>query len=237
MKKLDPRVKLLSVMLITIIVFIVDKFPVSVCLVLILILVRLWSKVSLFRIRYLLNLSLLAAFIILIQTFFGGGLFLGLVITCRIFSLMLIFPILTQTSTPHELAAGLYALGLPYRIAFIITTAFNQVSHFSREAGLIMDAQKLRGLNVFENRRAGLGKVKAYAEICLPLVLGAMRKAQISAAAMDSRAFGVHNTRTWLSKPKMKHGDYLFILGCCIFAAILLTANFLDGVTISGVTH
>ena len=227
MKKIDSRVKLLSVMMITIIVFVVDKFPVSVSLVFILILVRLLSGVSLFNVRHLLNLSLLAIFIILIQTFFGGGLFLGLVITCRIFSLMLIFPILTQTTTPHELAAGLYTLGLPYRIAFIITTAFNQVSHFVREARLIMDAQKLRGLTVFENRRAGFGKIKAYAGICLPLVLGAMRKAQTSAAAMDSRAFGVHDTRTWLEKPKMKPMDYLFIFGCCVFAAILLAANFL----------
>jgi len=227
---MDPRAKLLSVMLITIVVFIVDKLSVFVLLVLFLIFIRfimLRARVSSFKTKYLLNLSLLAAFIILIQTFFGNGLIFGLMIVCRVFSLMLIFPVFTQTTPPYELAAGLNALGFPYRIAFIITTAFNQVPHFAGEARLIMDAQKLRGLNVYDSPFF-FGRFKAYAGICLPLVLSAMRKAQVSSIAMDSRAFGVHNTRTWLDKPKMKPRDYLFILGCCIFAALLLVSNYVD---------
>jgi energy-coupling factor transporter transmembrane protein EcfT len=220
-------------MLATIVIFIVDKLPIYVLLVLILILVRLIllkaiPKVSFLGIKHILNLSLLAVFVILIQTFFGSGLSLGLIITCRIFSLVLIFPILTETTPAYQLASGLYSLGFSYRIAFIITTAFNQVSHFSGEARLIMDAQKLRCLNVLEKRGNYPGKIKAYAGICLPLVLGAIRKARVSSAAMDSRAFGVHKTRTWLDKPKIKPRDYLFILGCCIFAVILLIFNYVN---------
>jgi energy-coupling factor transport system permease protein len=88
-----------------------------------------------------------------------------------------------------------------------------------------MDAQKLRGARVFE-KRSFLGKLKAYPGLAVPLVLGAMRKAKSSSVAMDSRAFGVYKTRTWLEKPKMKVYDLIFIALSLAFAAGILYLNY-----------
>jgi len=82
---------------------------------------------------------------------------------------------------------------------------------------VIMDAQRLRGMRKFG--------IKSYINLLTPLMLGAMQKAQISSVAMDSRAFGVYKTITWLEQPKMKAPDFLFILGGIIFFTVTIFIN------------
>jgi len=256
LKKLDARTKLLCVLLITVLIFLVDKIPSVLCLLFSLIIFRLTVQVPFRGIKFFINLTLLAAFIILLQTIFfpgtnyilkpiipqsffifGGagslkweGFFMGLVIACRLFALMILFPVFTETTSPHMIACGLCAMKLNYRTAFIITSAFNLIPLFKQEAMLIIDAQKLRGLNSFEKVR-GAGKplfsgLKAYLSLLLPLILGAMRRAQNSAAAMDSRAFGIFKTKTWLDKNTLKAGDFWFFTACTAFIACILFVNY-----------
>jgi energy-coupling factor transport system permease protein len=238
--KLDPRTKLLIVLLLTVTVFLVNKLPVAVFMLLLLVVIRPALKIPFLGIKYLKNLSLLAVFIVLMQTLlypgenfmhfslFGRvislsreGFILSLVVICRLFSLIILLPLLTSTTSPDRLATGLAAMGFQYRTAFIITTALNLIPLFKEEAGVIMDARKLRG--------AGRPGIRAYASLAVPLVLGAMRKAQISSVAMDSRAFGVYKTRTWLDKPRMKGYDFATILVCILFIACLLFVNYRYG--------
>jgi energy-coupling factor transport system permease protein len=252
--RLDPRTKLLFVLMFTVLVFLVDKFTVAVILLISFIIFRMAVKIPFYGIKYIKNLSLLAIFIILMQTIFatgenyfikpifppsfpvfGGmgslkwdGFILGLVVVCRLVSVMVIFPVFTETSSPYSLAVGLCGLGFNYRTAFIITTVFNLIPLFKEEALVIIDAQKLRGMYLFE-RRSFFARLKAYSGLVLPLVLGAMRKAQVSSVAMDSRAFGVYKTRTWLDKPVMKMCDYFFIFACIVFSAAVLFFNYSEG--------
>lgn len=146
------------------------------------------------------------------------GFILGLIIVCRLASLLIILPVFTETTPFNKIASGFCALGFNYRSAFIITTAFNLIPIFKEEAFVIMDAQKLRGV-----RKTG---IKTYAGILVPLMLGAMRKAQNSSIAMDSRAFGIYNTRTWIEKPCMKTYDYIFMVSCIVFTSCFLFFNY-----------
>jgi len=253
---LDARTKLLCVLLITALIFLVDKIPAAVCLLFFLIVFRLAARVPFRSAKFFINLSLLAVLIILLQMMFfpgtnyivkplfpssfpvfGGigslkmeGFFLGSVIACRLFALMVLMPVFTETTSPHKIASGLCALKINYRTAFIITSAFNLIPLFIQEAGLIIDAQKLRGLDSLEKAR-GVRKplfsgIKAYCGLLLPLMLGAMRKAQVSAVVMDSRAFGIYKTKTWLDKSVMKTSDFLFIFACIAFIACILVINY-----------
>jgi len=43
---------------------------------------------------------------------------------------------------------------------------------------------------------------------------------------MDSRAFGVYKTRTWLNKPEIKPCDIAAVIACFIFCACLLFLNY-----------
>jgi energy-coupling factor transport system permease protein len=88
-----------------------------------------------------------------------------------------------------------------------------------------MDAQRLRGAAAFEKGTVRQ-KLKAYRSLAIPLVLGAMRKAQYAGIAMDSRAFGAYRTRTWLTEIKMKREDFLAFAASIVFSAVILTLNF-----------
>ena len=239
---IDARIKLICVLMLTVLVFFVDNLTAAVCLVIFFIIIRITSGVFFRAGDFFKILTLLAVIIILIQTLFGPGtcyiikpliphsfpvfggmgslkwegFILGLVITCRVCALLLILPVFTETTSPRLIASGLCSLKLNYRISFIITTAFNLVSIFKEEALMIMDAQKLRGMRAFEKRRFFSG-IKAYTGLLVPLMLAAMRKAQLSSAAMDSRAFGIYKTRTWLDKSRLKTTDF-----CTLFASVVL---------------
>jgi energy-coupling factor transport system permease protein len=243
--KLDPRIKLVSVLLLTVLVFFVDKLLISVCLVLTFIIIRLTAKIPFGGIKNIGNLTLLAAFIILMQTLFGpgensftlpfigGGLkwdgfIFGLMIVCRLCALLLIFPIFTETTSPYQIALALHGLGFNYRTAFIITTTFNLIPLFRETALTIMDAQKLRGMRSFDEG-SPIGRMKAYSSLAVPLVLDAMRKAKNSSVAMESRAFGAYKDRTWLEKPEIKTMDIIAVFACFVFCACLLFMNYYTG--------
>jgi len=239
----DARIKLFLVLLLTMLIFLIDGLEASVCVLISLIVIRLISKIPFRGITYFKNLTLLAAFIIPLQMIFapgdsyivkplfpdffpvfGGagslkheGLIIGIVIICRLASLMIILPVFTDTTPPFRIAAGLCSLGLNYRIAFIMTTAFNLISRFRDEALAIMEVQKLRGMRSFG--------IKAVLGLAIPLMLGAMRKARNTSAAMDCRAFGIHKNRTWIDRPKMKASDFYIFAGGIVFFVIMILIN------------
>ncbi|MCL2179822.1 MAG: energy-coupling factor transporter transmembrane protein EcfT [Treponema sp.] len=247
MSALDARTKLFFILMMTLLVFLISKLAAAVCLLSCFIFFRFACAVP-FRLkerfRTFRNLTLLAAFIIAVQTVFGPGetffakpsffrhlplfgdmisfkhegFLLGIVIACRLACLVVILPVFTETTPPGRIAAGLCSLGINYRTSFIITTAFNLMPFFRQEALSIIDAQRLRGM-----RKAG---IRTYISLLPALMLDAMRKAHIASAAMDSRAFGIYKTRTWIDKPRFKKADFLFLAACMAFSAFFLYFNY-----------
>ena len=250
--KLDSRTKILLVFLLTILVFLIDTFPVIVVLMLSVFFLRLGAKIPFRDFKFVKNLSMLVLFLILLQTLLapgenyiikplfpagfpvlGGmgalkweGFFLGFMIGCRLITLVLLLPMLTATTSPYQIAAGLAAFGINYRICYIITTAFNLIPLFRDEGLAIIDAQRLRGMRSFDEGSFFV-KLKAWPGLVVPLLLGAMRKAQVSSVAMDCRAFGIYKTRTWLDKPTMKTPDYIFLACGIVFSALVISINYL----------
>jgi len=243
-RHLDAGTKLFLIIILTILVFLTDKIVTTICLLISFTFIRLTAKIPFKSKLFFLNLTLLAAVIILMQMLFapgdsyiikpllpdsfpvfGGagslkweGFFLGITIVCRLAALLILLPVFTETTEPHRISACLCSFGVNYRISFIITAAFNFISYFREEALVIMEAQKLRGMRKFG--------IKAYTELIIPLMLSAMRKAQYSSIAMDCRAFGIHKKRTWIDKSAVKKTDIFVIIGCVIFTACLLFLNY-----------
>ena len=239
--KFDPRTKIIIVLLLTILIFLVDKIAICVVIMIPVFILHCLVLFPFKDLKFLKNLSMLVFFIIIVQTIFGPGenyifnplfpqdfpflggkavlkwegFILGLTISCRIAALYFLLPVFTATTPAYSIASGLSAFGINYRAAFIITTAFNLIPFFKEEAYSIMDAQKLRGMHCIE-RGSFFKKLSAYPGIVVPLVLCAMRKAQAVSAAMDCRAFGAYKTRTWIDKPKMKPADYFAIIACVV---------------------
>ena len=251
--KLDPRVKILHSALWTLVIFIVSNPVAAACITIGLIALWIAAAMPFKKILSILKfLSLMVFFITLLQMLFGpgshyivkplvprnipfiggmgslkwDGLVLGLTSGLRLLSLILLLPLLTETTSTHELAQGLAALRVNYKAAFVVTSAINLVPVLEEEARFIIDAQKLRGLRNFDE--GGLrGKLKAFPALAVPLIISAMRRSQSMAFAMDSRAFGAYSTRSWLTPLKMKTRDWLALIISVVFCAIMLTFNFI----------
>ena len=235
--RLDPRTKLLLIPLLSMLVFIVNTLAAAIILLICFLALRMSVKIPFRNTKfYFKMLSAIIIFLIFLQMLFGpgetyiigpfryDGFILGLVIGCRLVALMLLLPILTITTSPYMIVLGLTRLGLNYRASYVINTALNLVPVFEEEARNIMDAQKLRGMKAFEEG-SFLDKAKAYPFLAMPLVLSAMRRAQLAGIAMDARAFGAYTSRTWLLHLKMKLPDYLSFAAFFVFTALMFVVN------------
>jgi len=171
----------------------------------------------------------LIALVVTLQIVFGGGLITGLMIACRIISLVIILPLLTMTSPPGDIALSLTRLGFNYKTAFIITSAFNLLPSFRDDARQLLDARRLRRgappRSVMS--RGAFAKFGEYAKIALPLMIKAMRRASAFGLAMDARAFGAYRARTWRRKTRMSAVDFTALAAGAAYAAVVITANYI----------
>jgi energy-coupling factor transport system permease protein len=216
--RLDPRTKLLLVILFSALVFFVDTLPVAAVQMALFVGLCFAAKIPLKKIfplgKFLPGLILL---VIILQVLFGGGLFTGLMIGCRIITLFILMPMLTVTTGAPLLALGITRLGLNYRAAYIITSALNLIPLFEEDVRSILDARRLRGMKSV--------KPGEYPAIVLPFFFFSMRQAQMSALAMDTRAFGAYGNRTWLNETRMTARDYWAFAAGISWFVIAITAN------------
>jgi len=167
----------------------------------------------------------LIALVVILQTGFGGGLITGLMISCRIISLVIILPLLTMTTSTGDIAFGITKLGFNYKTAYIITSAFNILPSFQEDARQLIDARRLRGIAPRSGKRNVFARFGEYAKIALPLMIKAMRRALAAGLAMDARAFGAYRARTWPRKTGMSPVDFTAIAAGFVYAAVVITAN------------
>ena len=250
--RMDPRAKLIILVVLTLEVFFIKTFPALG--VLFFTVLGLWAhvKMSLRTMgRYFKMLLVLFVILILMQSiFYGGetvlvkplipegflllggmgsvtleGILFGVLLCWRVLTLICLLPLLLITTTIEELALAMVKMGLPYKVAFTATTALNQLPILQTEVSQIMNAQKLRGFTVFENGKL-FQKFKAFPTLVVPFVMGAMRRANMMGVAMDSRAFGTSQSRTYVTTIKMRSLDWVLSGFCLVYIAGLFFLNY-----------
>lgn len=138
------------------------------------------------------------------------GFMFGLALVLRLIVIMTVAPLLVMTTPLSELMLALVKIKVPYRFAFILTTAMSLLPAIENRASLIQQAQLCRGVADFEGKNL-FKKLKAAASLLVPLILGSFRDSQILDVAMSSRAFGAPVKRTFLLVSNFKLPDY-FVL-------------------------
>jgi energy-coupling factor transport system permease protein len=218
---------LLLTTLFTTLVFIIDSLPIAAGQMVFFVALGIAGGIPPKKIfpHYKL-LLFLVALVVALQVLFGGGLSTGLMISCRIVALTVLMPLLTMTTEARFLALGITRLGANYRAAYIITSTLNLIPSFEEEARLIIDARRLRGVSSLETGNV-FKRLREYPSIVLPLMIKAMRQAQILGLAMDARAFGAFKTRTWLQGTKFSGIDYRAFAAGIFYSVIAVTANYM----------
>jgi energy-coupling factor transport system permease protein len=240
--QLDPRHKLILLVLYNILVFSLSRF-LSLGLL-------LFSLILLWKIegihfpsiksyaRFFIPLFL---FLLLIQILFVPGeryfliigpiqlvtiegLKTGLQLGLRLLVLTMLMPTLFLTTPLNHLILGLTGLGLPYKSAYLMTTALNVIPLLRDDFKAIVTSQKLRGFAVFEKGKIW-EKMKAYPVLMVPLVVGAARRAQTMGVSMEARAYGITKERTYRHKLRAVSRDWVISILLCLYALLLL---FLD---------
>jgi energy-coupling factor transport system permease protein len=152
------------------------------------------------------------------------GIMFALLLSIRLLTVVALLPAVTMTTPIHRLVLGLVRLGLPYTVAYTATTTLNLIPILQEEAQNVVDAQKLRAFHAFETGSLW-EKLRAYPPLVIPLVIGAMRRAQLMSIAMDTRGFGAYPERTYVHSIEMSRKDWLvLIMGLSLCAVLLAIA-------------
>lgn len=241
--RLDPRFKLLALLFILVALFLLNTFAGLIALLLFAAVLALLSRVPLRSLlRGLRPILYIVAFTLVIYFFFtkGGvvwlrlgpvtvesvGVIQGLFVTARLAGLVFLTLLLTLTTTPLSLTHGLeffmrpfQYLGLPVsETALVMSIALRFIPTLMEESQRLMRAQMARGAD-FESggifRRA-----KSLVPLIVPLFVGAFRRADELAVAMEARAFRVGARRTSLYEARAAARDWAALA----FAAAVLAA-------------
>jgi energy-coupling factor transport system permease protein len=251
--RLDPRAKIVGMLLVSGVVFVVKSLWVASAILLTLILIWFLAGLPGSMLRGLVRaLAGIMVFLLIVQgllypgetilvqpiipssiPLIGGagrvtleGILFAVLLSARLMAMVILMPLVTVTTPMHEFLLGLVRMGLPYRLAYTVTTALNLIPTLQAEANAVADAQRLRAFQVFDKGNLPQ-KLKAYPALVTPLVIGAMRRAQLVAVAMDSRAFGSAADRTYIHDIRMRAMDWAFVAGSVLYTALAGLMNVL----------
>ncbi len=141
--------------------------------------------------------------------------------------------LLTYTTSPISLTDGLESLLNPlkkihvpvHELAMIMSIALRFIPTLIEETDKIMSAQKARGAD-FESGNL-LQKAKALVPILVPLFISAFRRADELAVAMECRCYHGGGGRTKLHVLRYEARDYLVLAGfAAMLAAVLVLGHF-----------
>lgn len=247
---LDPRTKLLALLVFIIILFGVTDALGYIISAVSLSIVILMSKVPVkFMLKGLRNVFFIIIFTVVLNVFFvpgeniifqlgflritAEGLFAAARMASRLVLLIIASSVLTLTTSPIELTDGIeHALkpfkkiGVPaHEIAMMMTIALRFIPTLMEDTDRIMKAQISRGADFATGNL--IQKAKAIIPLLVPLFISAFRRADELAIAMTARCYSGDEKRTRMKLLKRGRGDYIFYLALILFGACIWATRFL----------
>ena len=154
------------------------------------------------------------------------GLAYGLSVIFKTMIFMMIIPLAVFTTDVNNMIVGLVKAKVPYKIAFIFSSTLRFFPLLIAEFLSIVEAQRLRGLD--PGKMGTIQRVRMYASVAVPLILGAMVKSQQLEVVLQSKAFSGSSNRTYLHESILKPPDYALIAFFTLFfivAVLLMITN------------
>ena len=243
--RLDPRVKLVLLIIYITLTFVTFNYFALGLILLTVIMFVILSRVPLKL--YLKSLKVIIIIVIitsLLNLFYGtgdpifqwhfiritvNGINNAIFVCVRIVCLLLLSSALTFTTSPTDLTDGLERLMKPltvfhikvHEIAMMMTIALRFVPTLLEETDKIMAAQKARGADMESGNF--LRRVKAMVPVLVPLFVSAFRRAYELATAMECRCYQGGEGRTRMKQLHIGNRDvFALIFTACITAGVIL---------------
>ena len=149
----------------------------------------------------------------------------------RIIMLVCLALSVATSTTPTKLAHACTSLmrplghiGVPIEdVGLVLSMALRFIPVVSEEAGRIRLAQQARGVNFDEG--SVLRRVRAWAAVLTPLVVGLFRRADRVAESMDARCYGQRSSGQHRRVP-LQPADKLVLLGGLVVMAVLTVLSY-----------
>lgn len=249
--RLDPRTKLVLLIMYIVAVFIAKELWVFGLIIAFMLFMTAMSKVPLsyvlkaikpmkwlLPLMFLLNLFMVKSGTVIFSWNFicitTGGVRQALFIVLRLVALVTGASLLTLTTTPVSLTEGLEKLLSPLKVvkfpahelAMMMTIALRFIPTLLEEADKIMKAQLARGADLESGNV--LKRAKAMLPILIPLFVNSFRRAEELALAMESRCYHGGEGRTRLKVLKFHWRDLIafLVMAALIAAVVVLQGQF-----------
>jgi energy-coupling factor transport system permease protein len=121
----------------------------------------------------------------------------------------------------EELAYALTRLGVPYKMGFTMSLAFRLVPVFLDSAATVVQAQRCRGLDFGQG--GVVRRLRRYIPVIVPVFMGALRRADGMAMALEARGFQATAARTSLQRYRLRPTDVATLLSVAALAVFYLT--------------
>jgi len=157
-------------------------------------------------------------------TIYQEGIYSGLSLLSRVVSMTVFALVMIMTTHPSDLFTSLNRLRVPYVINFMLAMTLQLIPVLQREIGIVMSAQKSRGM-----KSTGFGAVLPS---FVPVFAGAIERVQQLSISLESRAFGSSGVKTSYRQVSVRPFDWIvgaagvvFLLAC---AVVFVEHDFLD---------
>lgn len=229
--RLDPRFKLVAMILFMVLIFMVSGWLDYVILTAVILGLIFLSNISLgVYVRGLKPMLIIIVFTVVLQLFFTyqgdviwsfgplklttDGLLNAVMIFMRFVLVIFISTIVTLTTQPITLTDALENLFSPLRkilpvheVALMLSIALRFVPTLMEETDKIMDTQRARGVDFSEGNL--IDRIKAIIPILIPLFISAFNRAYDLAIAMEARGYRGSEGRTKYRQLKWQRRDIL----------------------------
>jgi energy-coupling factor transport system permease protein len=137
------------------------------------------------------------------------GTLYGLNIVFKTLTMILVIPLGIFTTDVNQMTVGMVRANIPYKIVFIFSSTLRFVPLLLEEVQSIIEAQRLRGLDL--DRMNWLKRGRVYASVAVPLILNALAKSQKLEVVLQSKAFSGSSNRTYLHESVLTPADYIIM--------------------------
>ncbi len=246
--KLNPRIKIVSLLIILAMLFSFNSFLGLLILLALGIVLFLFSGIPLVHVvksmKPIMYIALIALFVFFFFT--KGGVVLlrfgditiesegvreGFFIVTRLINLLLYSLLVTLSSTPLSLAHGLSYFIRPLKrvnvpveeVTMVMAITLRFIPTLIEESGRLMIAQSARGVN-FETGSI-IKKAKNLTPLVVPLFISAFRRADELALAMEARGYCIGAVRTRMNEDIVSLKDLIIPI---VLVIILIATLILD---------
>ncbi len=209
MNKLDPRTKIVMLFAISGVAMLTSNLWFLVGLLAFTVLLLLVGKVGISKQKkQFMGIISMLVFLFLIQAIFGQA-YLGAVLCVRLI-IVVMSALILLTGHMRDYLLGMVQMKVPYELAYMVVLAFHFFPILRQEALDVYHSIQLRGC---ELKKTSLkNKLVAFKGMCIPILAGALARAQDTAIAMEARGFRMNRKRTYMRKLTLAQKDVVLLI-------------------------